>query len=74
MKLLVLGSAYNFIKKETLTQLFSDEFCKISKNIFSYRTPPVAISVFNWSNKDEKGRGTAGGTRERNSWRSKVAR
>ena len=24
------------------------EFCEISKNIFSYRTPPVAASVWNW--------------------------
>ena len=36
--------AYNFIKKETLAQVFSCEFCEISKNIFSYRTPPVAAS------------------------------
>ena len=36
----------NFIKKETLAQVFSCEFCEISKNIFSYRTPPVAASVF----------------------------
>ena len=34
----------NFIKKETLAQVFSYEFCKISKNTFSYRTPPVAAS------------------------------
>ena len=26
-------SSYNFIKKETLTQVFSCEFCEISKNI-----------------------------------------
>ena len=32
----------NFIKKETLAQLFSCEFCQISKNNFSYRTPTVA--------------------------------
>ena len=38
--------AYNFIKKETLVQVFSCEFCKISKNTFSYRTPQVAASVF----------------------------
>ena len=25
--------------------MFSSEFCKISKNIFSYKTPPVAASV-----------------------------
>ena len=36
--------ACNFIKKETLAQVFSFEFCKISKNTFSYRTPPVAAS------------------------------
>ena len=34
--------ACNFIKKEALAQVFSCEFCKISKNTFSYRTPPVA--------------------------------
>ena len=38
----VAGQACNFIKKETLAQVFSCEFCKISKNIFSYRIPPVA--------------------------------
>ena len=32
------------IKKETLQQVFSCEFCEISKNTFSYRTPPVAAS------------------------------
>ena len=31
-----------FIKKEILPQVFSCEFCKISKNIFSNRAPPVA--------------------------------
>ena len=36
--------AYNFIKKETLAQVLSCEFCEISKNTFSYRTPPVAAS------------------------------
>ena len=36
--------AYNFIKKETLPQVFSSEFCKISKNTFSYRTLPMAAS------------------------------
>ena len=35
----------NFIKKETLAQVFSCEFCEISKNTFSYGTPPVAASV-----------------------------
>ena len=33
-----------FIKIETLAQAFSFEFCKISKNTFFYRTPPVAAS------------------------------
>ena len=28
------GEACNFIRKETLTQVFSCEFCEISKNIF----------------------------------------
>ena len=32
------------IKKETLPQVLSCEFCEISKNTFSYRTPPVAVS------------------------------
>ena len=36
--------ARNFIKKETLAHVFSCEFCEISKNIFSYRTPLVAAS------------------------------
>ena len=30
------------VSKETLAQVFSCEFCKISKNTFSCRTPPVA--------------------------------
>ena len=36
----------NFIKIETLAQVFSCEFCEISKNTFFYRTPRVAAS---WS-------------------------
>ena len=36
--------ACNFIKKETLAQVFSWEFCEIYKNIFCYRTPLVAAS------------------------------
>ena len=35
----------NFIKKETLAQVFFCEFCEICKNIFFYRTPLVAASV-----------------------------
>ena len=34
-----------FFKKETLVQVFSCEFCEISKNTFSYRTHPVTASV-----------------------------
>ena len=39
-------SACNFAKKETLAQMFPCEFYKFSKNTFSYRTPPVAASVY----------------------------
>ena len=35
---------YNFIKKETLAQMFSYKFCEISKNIFFHRTPLAAAS------------------------------
>ena len=35
----------NFINKESLAQVFSCEFCKISKKTFFNRTPPVAASV-----------------------------
>ena len=38
--------ACNFIQKKTLTHVFSCEICEISKNAFSYRTPPVAASKF----------------------------
>ena len=34
-----------FLKKETLVQLFSCEFCEIFKNAFFYRTPPLAASA-----------------------------
>ena len=37
--------AYNYIKKETLAQVFSCKFYEISKNTFFYRTPLVAASV-----------------------------
>ena len=40
----------NFIKKETLTRLFSCKFCEIFKNTFFYRTPLVVLSVINPSN------------------------
>ena len=32
------------MKKETPAQVFSCEFCEISKNTIFYRTPPVAAS------------------------------
>ena len=35
-----------FIKKETLTQMFSCEFCEIFKNTIFYKTPLVTASVF----------------------------
>ena len=38
------ASACNFIKKETLTQVFCSGFYEISKNTFSYKTPPVTTS------------------------------
>ena len=38
-------SLFLFNKKETLAQMFSCEFRKISKNTFSERTPPVAASA-----------------------------
>ena len=36
--------ACNFIKKETMAQVFSCEFFEIYKNTFYYRTPLVAAS------------------------------
>ena len=33
-----------FIKKETLAQMFSCEFCNLFKNSFLYRAPLVAAS------------------------------
>ena len=37
------SQACNFMKKETLAQVLSSEFCEISKNTF-FRTLPVAAS------------------------------
>ena len=37
--------ACNFIKKETVAQVFSCEFCEISKNTFYYRTRMVAATA-----------------------------
>ena len=38
------SQACNVIKKETQGQVFSCEFCEISKNTFLYRTPLVVAS------------------------------
>ena len=39
------AEACNFMKKKDSAEVLSCEFCEISKNTFSYRTPPVAASV-----------------------------
>ena len=44
-----LIKACNFIKKESLAQVFSCEFCEIFKNTYFYRTPPMATTVDNIS-------------------------
>ena len=41
-----LIKACNFIKKETVTQVFSCKFCKISKNNFSCKAPLAAASEY----------------------------
>ena len=46
----ILGTC-NFIKKETMGQVFSSKFCEISKNTFFYRAPPVVASVNSWHTK-----------------------
>ena len=53
----VAGHAWNFVKKETLAQVFSYEFCEISKNTFLHRTRRwlllnVAIFTGNTSVRD----------------------
>ena len=48
----------NFIKKETLAQVFSCGFCEISKNTFFYRTPPVAATVVRRNTKHKKDENT----------------
>ena len=42
----VCYQACNFIKKETLAQVFYSEFCDIFKSTFFYRTPLVAAFKF----------------------------
>ena len=51
--LIKLQQACNFIKKETSAQVFSCEFCEISKNTFFHRTPPVVVSL--WKADDSGG-------------------
>ena len=41
---LIIASTCNFIKKETLAQVFPCEFCEIFQNTYFYRTPLVAAS------------------------------
>ena len=41
---LIKLQACNFIEKETLAQMLCCEFCEISKNILSYKTPLVIAS------------------------------
>ena len=41
---LFFNKVAGLIEKETLAQVFSCEFCQISKNIFSYKIPPMAAS------------------------------
>ena len=42
------ANAWNFIEKETLSRVFSCEFCEIFKNNFFYRTPLVAASDYKY--------------------------
>ena len=44
---LIKFQACNFIKKETLSQVFTCEFSEIFKSTFFYGTPLVAASTFN---------------------------
>ena len=40
-------SSRGVIKKEALAEVFSCDYCEIFRNIFFYRTPPVAASESN---------------------------
>ena len=42
----ILPYACQFVKKETLAQVFSCELCEFSKNTFSYRTVLLTASDF----------------------------
>ena len=43
---ILFRQACNFIKRETLAEVFFCEFSKMFKKKFSYRTPPVAASAW----------------------------
>ena len=43
--IMLQADAWNFIKKDTLAQVFSCEFCKIFGSTSFNRTPPVAASL-----------------------------
>ena len=47
----LIGVACNFIKKETLAQVFSCEFCEIFKNIFLTEHLWTTTSLFSTSPK-----------------------
>ena len=42
------------LQKENLAQVLSCEFCEISKNTFSYRTPPEAASALRQMESDKR--------------------
>ena len=46
-------ASFNFIKKETLAQVFSCEFCKISKNTCFTEHLWAAASDAGWSSSDQ---------------------
>ena len=55
MKKVLKPQACNFIKRQALAQVFSCEFCEISKNNFFHRTPLVAVSdLFKLKNSYKK--------------------
>ena len=43
------------VKRRLGHNVFSCELCEISKNTYSYRTPPVAASVVGYENKKFRG-------------------
>ena len=42
----------SLFNKDTLAQVFSCEFCEISKNTFFYKTPSMAASVNACTNRE----------------------